>query len=965
MPSYLSVFSVLILSGCATLGAQFNSATISDYYQLGNSAYLNGDYQQAQSQWEKGLLIANGDNELNSWDAKFNLSLAQLANYYGGEYDRALELADQGLTAATGLADISLQAEAHAILGAAYLGKLQFSEAEDHSKKALEIAREIKNLSIQSESTRNRGAILKKQDKYDLAKSKYQESLDLALKANDKLLQAKALNNLGELSLKHAQYKEARDQFNQSLQLRKVINDYIGQAKTLDQLCSVHQYLNKDVEAQKNCNEALIIARAINQKADEAMILNNIANIYKRHKKLKEAEDYYRQSLSIKQEMNDLTGEAHTLNNLAEIFRSQNNQNKALEYYKQALDIQKKIKDRSGQSSTYCNIGITYSLLSQHNKALDNFYEALKIQNLLREPDKQWRIYANLSDAFNRMRYLGTAITFGKLAVNTIQSIRATNQDLNKQEQNSYLNDKRKVYEQLANLLIDQGRLPEAQQVWVMLKEEEYFEFIRGDNKTDPKSIQANYTVKEDEFIAKLTGLFEKGQEIDELAQKESLTAQESDQKAKLDKSLEDIRESFYSYIEALKNNAHSDKDVEKLATYLDNYLSDQTILKSSKDTVLIRYYHGEMEQKITLTTSNGSLIPKVYKVPLTNEQLNHKIDSVLTKIKNKSDLSKEANELYKHLIEPLKADLDSLNSKTLVISSSGALRYLPFSILYDGTQYLSEHYAIAMLNDAVRNNGLTEKPNSSWKVAGFGVSESKDNNFNNLPAVQEELDAIVKERNSNQGILPGKKYINLAFTPEQLSDTLRQKRIAYPVLHLASHFKLDPGSDKDSFLLAGGGAHISLHDLNIKDYQLSGKNLVTLSACETALAVNNDNGDEVEGLGALIQKKQAHAVLATLWSVNDLSTAKFMVQFYQLREKNHLTKAEAIQQAQIKFIRGEIKNEGSSEKRNKSNCIPASDLKAESLKCDQSSSGESPAKPLDYKHPYYWAPFILMGNWQ
>jgi CHAT domain-containing protein len=118
------------------------------------------------------------------------------------------------------------------------------------------------------------------------------------------------------------------------------------------------------------------------------------------------------------------------------------------------------------------------------------------------------------------------------------------------------------------------------------------------------------------------------------------------------------------------------------------------------------------------------------------------------------------------------------------------------------------------------------------------------------------------------------------------------------------------------------------------------------LSACETAVGGGKDaNGMEIEGLGALVQKQGAKAVIATLWPVADESTGLLMQQFYRLRESGRLTKAEALRQAQLEFIQGKHQ--------------PGAATAQRGL-----DTPNAPKPASSYTHPYYWAPFILMGNW-
>jgi CHAT domain-containing protein len=144
-------------------------------------------------------------------------------------------------------------------------------------------------------------------------------------------------------------------------------------------------------------------------------------------------------------------------------------------------------------------------------------------------------------------------------------------------------------------------------------------------------------------------------------------------------------------------------------------------------------------------------------------------------------------------------------------------------------------------------------------------------------------------------------------------------------LLHVASHFRFSPGTEINSFLLLGDGQHLTLGDIRSQNYRFDNVDLLTLSACDTGMGGGrNENGQEIEGFGVIAQQQGAKAVLVTLWKVADQSTAELMAGMYQRRQDKNLTKIEALRQAQISLL--------------------------------------SQAK---YSHPFYWAPFVLMGNWK
>jgi CHAT domain-containing protein len=237
---------------------------------------------------------------------------------------------------------------------------------------------------------------------------------------------------------------------------------------------------------------------------------------------------------------------------------------------------------------------------------------------------------------------------------------------------------------------------------------------------------------------------------------------------------------------------------------------------------------------------------------------------------------------------------------------------------------FLAEKYAVVVYTAAAQNN-LQAQPTEHWKLAGLGVSK-KVGDFNPLPNVEEEFRKIVRRTPDDQeGVIDGVVYLNQDFTAQRLSDLFTTGD--YPVMHIASHFRFSPeGNETTSFLRLGDGKRLSIADIR-NQYQFPKVDLLTLSACNTAMG-NYGTGKEIEGFGVSAQRNGAKGVLASLWAVDDTSTAVFMQYLYRLRNTNTtpLNKALALQAAQKIFIEG--------------------------------------TEVQGYRHPYYWAPFILMGNW-
>ena len=254
------------------------------------------------------------------------------------------------------------------------------------------------------------------------------------------------------------------------------------------------------------------------------------------------------------------------------------------------------------------------------------------------------------------------------------------------------------------------------------------------------------------------------------------------------------------------------------------------------------------------------------------------------------------------------------------------------------------------MLHTPAAQAVLGQPPQPRWQVAALGVTHGfPQQNFLPLPAVKGEIEGIVGAQ-----LLPGQAYLDERFTRAQL-----ERSLGSPVLHIASHFRFVPGSDA-SFLLLGDGSSLTLGQVRTELPRLDDVDLLTLSACDTATGGGRrENGLEVEGLGVLAQQQGAKAVLATLWPVADSSTGSLMQGFYRNRQVAGMNKAEALRQAQISMLRGKAGTQAGDDVRGaaRSDAIPGS-----------VGAGTAPTYATNpnapHAHPFFWAPFILMGNW-
>ena len=269
------------------------------------------------------------------------------------------------------------------------------------------------------------------------------------------------------------------------------------------------------------------------------------------------------------------------------------------------------------------------------------------------------------------------------------------------------------------------------------------------------------------------------------------------------------------------------------------------------------------------------------------------------------------AKQVYDLLLRSAEDKLAASDITTLVFVLDGSLRNLPMAALYDGQKYLIEKYSIAL---APGLQLLQPQPLKRQQLKGLlgGLSEARQG-FSALPAVALEVNQIESQ-------IPAQVLLDQTFTSITLQSQLNAA--PFPVIHLATHGQFSSKAE-DTFILTWDD-RINVKELDTllrsrEQGDLNPIELLVLSACQTA------TGDRraALGLAGLAVRSGARSTLATLWSVNDRSTASLMVEFYRELGQPGVTKAQAVRNAQLTLL-----------------------------------------KQPQYEHPYYWAPFILLGNW-
>jgi CHAT domain-containing protein len=320
------------------------------------------------------------------------------------------------------------------------------------------------------------------------------------------------------------------------------------------------------------------------------------------------------------------------------------------------------------------------------------------------------------------------------------------------------------------------------------------------------------------------------------------------------------------------------------------------------------------LSDRIAVILSTPGQPVRYYATPVSQVESEKTLKALLASLNPVSDNTERlrlSQQVYDWLIRPGEAEGAFTHTNTLVFVLDGRLRNIPMAALHDGQQYLIEKYSVA-LSPGLQLMEPRSLARTSLNAIVGGISESRYG-LSALPAVQSEIQEIAR-------LIPAFTLLNQEFTQDALTEQL--KTSSSRIVHLATHGQFS-SRQEDTFLLTWEG-RINIQELSellqSRDKrQDSAIELLVLSACDTA------TGDEraVLGLAGIAVRSGARSTLATLWPVKDKAAATLMAQFYKEIQQPGITKAEALRRAQLALLEDET-----------------------------------------YEDPFFWSPFVLVGNW-
>ncbi|WP_293134597.1 CHAT domain-containing protein, partial [Okeania sp. SIO3I5] len=393
----------------------------------------------------------------------------------------------------------------------------------------------------------------------------------------------------------------------------------------------------------------------------------------------------------------------------------------------------------------------------------------------------------------------------------------------------------------------------------------------------------------------------------------------------------QDRNNEFADYFEFDLSSTASTKNIREVLTDIASQTGNNSAI------IYVTAYPDEIQLVLYTPDSEPILktVPAVNREELMKVVLKFRANITNPARRQTNSYLPPAQQLYDWLIAPMSAELEAANIDTLLFSMDEGLRALPVAALHDGEQFLIEKYSLSLI-PSVSLMDTNYRPLQETRVLAMGASNFKE--LNPLPAVPVELETI------SQKLWEGSKFINEEFTYNNLLS--ERQNYPYPIIHLATHAEFKPGRANNSYIQLWGSEQLQLDQIRELGWDEPAVELLVLSACRTAVG---DKNAEL-GFAGLAVAAGVKSALASIWYVSDEGTLGLMTEFY-VHLNNAKIKAEALRQAQLAMLRGEV-------------VIEEGELRGTGIRgAVVLPQALGKVENQNLSHPYYWSGFMMIGS--
>jgi len=835
--------------------------------------------------------------------------------------------------------------------------------ALEYFNETLAIAVSLKNQKLEASTETFVGGMLDILGDVGKALDHFHRSLKLARENDLRFAEGGALNNIGKIYNDVADWQKALEFYTQALAVFRSVGSTQNEALTLNNIGIAYYQSGEYQRALDYLQQALPLLRASGNKNSEAYTLLNLGRTYRRLGEFEKAFAHYNEAQAIQRQTGNRANEAETLDEIGIAYAAQDQHGKALEYHRQAAEIQKATGNVRREAVALINLGETYDRLNQPDKALEPFTQSLSILRSIGDLSNAAIALQGIARAEQKKGNLADARKNIAESVAMIETVRARSGSL--QMRASYRATMEKAYELYIDVLMQQhaknptqGFDAEALSVSERGRARSLLEKLSEapidiHQGTDPALIEKERDLK---------------RVMNAKAQRElqlKIRKGSADEIATLGRELNAL-EGEYQQVQAA---------IRKSSPQYSALIQPQPLgLKEiqqqlDRDTLLLEYSLGETRSYLWAVTPDslkafelpkGADIEKVARATAESLSARSVVQSLETPEQRRARIAgadasfeKVSAELSRMILAPASGEF---GTKRLVIVADGALQYVPFAALplAANRPVILDHEIISLqsasafaiqrqsfanrtpapkavaviadpvfsMNDArFRGDAAETADGSTRRIEHLPGTGNGQLSIPRLPFTRSEADQIlaVAPRGASMKAVDFRANRAIA-TSDELSK--------YRYVHFATHGYLDTtraglsaivlslvdeqGNPQDGFLRT--------HD--IYNLKLPAE-LVVLSACETGLG-KAVTGEGLEGLPRGFMYAGARRVIVSLWNVNDKATASLMQRLYVGILRSNKTPAAALRAAQIEMLR-----------------------------------------TRQWQSPYFWAPFVMQGEWK
>ena len=784
-------------------------------------------------------------------------------------------------------------------IGGVYLLLGRFAEALSYYQKALVISEQLQSIPSMSQDHGNIALSQLDLGQMTLALRHFNQAIELADQAG--MSQDAAYWHRGKANalLESGKYDLALKNYRQALAAYEEIGAPAETLETLHDMGRLHLLLGDSATAETHFTNAMNKAQEIGLARGITINLMALGDLQARQQAWEKAGALYSQVGERSRESGEMAWQADSLLRLAGIHQQQGKYDLAGSEAQQALKIAQTIEARPEIAAAQFRLAELKRLNSSPNAAQKAFEQAENAAQGLLDPDLLWRIHYGKALVLDELEDPQAAIRELLNAVKLIEGVRDRLQE--QRFRAGYVQDKYQVYVDLVRLQIETGQAGAAFSTAERLRSRNFIELVENSTGSGGTARDTDAAAVLQERIRQLRSV---------LAEEQARKRPEQRQLAMNVYSSELLaaQKEYESLLENRQSTRRPGGNLARVPSYA------EVRAQLAQNEALIEYVVGSDSVMVFILTPESLLTETI---PMGQQDLDSRVELLRDLIRHPDNdrWVKPAQKLADALISPIEQRGLLRDVEHLYLVPHGSLNYLPFALLPNGKssqQLVIENYTLAYLPTAA---ALVREPRAHAGSESLLAVAPKRSQLKYAPTEAQSVNDMFKP---DSDILLGEAATESAF--KQLAGD-------FSILHLATHGyfnKLNPllsglELEKD----ADNDGQLELYE--ILELQLNA-DLVTLSACQTALGSGHFSetpaGDDFVGLTRAFIYAGSQSVLATLWQVDDRSTMNLMRDFYTRLKQDNSNKAIALALAQRE------------------------------MKSNQ-----------NYQHPYYWAPFILVGD--